>query len=203
MDLVEPLPESEGMSYLFTIIDRFTRWPKAIPLPNAQASTCATSLYHWIARFGVPVDITSDRGSQFTSSLWTQLNRLLGVDTIMTNAYHPQANGMVERLHRQLKARKLWPMRFVLCFWISLTTTCQTQWKKLFLFCDSCAGQKNFSFVRMLHYLVHIAERFENTTESFPIRGHSFMECDKDMALVNQKPAAETPSDWQVSCCKI
>ncbi|KAK3743180.1 hypothetical protein RRG08_064036 [Elysia crispata] len=93
------------MSYLFTIIDRFTRWPEAIPLPNAQASTCATALlHHWIARFGVPVDITSDRGSQFTSSLWTQLNWLLGVDTKLTTAYHPQANGMVERLHRQLKA---------------------------------------------------------------------------------------------------
>ena len=73
VDLVGPLPESQGMSYLFTIIDRFTRWPEAIPLPNAQASTCATALlHHWIARFGVPVDITSDRGSQFTSSLWTQ-----------------------------------------------------------------------------------------------------------------------------------
>ncbi|KAK3792618.1 hypothetical protein RRG08_035952 [Elysia crispata] len=105
VDLVGPLPESQGMSYLFTIIDRFTRWPEAIPLPNAQASTCATALlHHWIVRFGLPVDITSDRGSQFTSSLWTQLNRLLGVDTKMTTAYHPQANGMVERLHRQLKA---------------------------------------------------------------------------------------------------
>ena len=50
------------------------------------------------------MDITSDRGSQFTPSLWTQLNRLLGIDTKMTTAYHPQANGMVERLHRQLKA---------------------------------------------------------------------------------------------------
>ena len=105
VDLIGPLPESQGMSYVFTIIDRFTRWPEAIPLPNAQASTCATALlHHWIARFGVPVDITSDRGSQFTSSLWTQLNRLLDVDTKMTTAYHPQANGMVERLHRQLKA---------------------------------------------------------------------------------------------------
>ena len=46
VDLVGPLPESQGMTYLFTIIDRFTRWPEAIPVPNAHASTCASALLH-------------------------------------------------------------------------------------------------------------------------------------------------------------
>ncbi|KAK3701031.1 hypothetical protein RRG08_063284 [Elysia crispata] len=105
VDLVGPLPESHGMTYLLTVIDRFTRWPEAVPLPDAQASTCASALlYHWVARFGVPEDITSDRGRQFTSALWTQLSSLLGINANTTTAYHPQANGMVERLHRQLKA---------------------------------------------------------------------------------------------------
>ena len=105
VDLVGPLPESHGMTYLFTIIDRFTRWPEAIPLPNALASTCATALlHHWVARFGVPEDIVSDRGRQFTSNLWAELNKMLGIEAKTTTAYHPQANGMVERLHRQLKA---------------------------------------------------------------------------------------------------
>ncbi|GFN87946.1 Pol polyprotein [Plakobranchus ocellatus] len=105
VDLVGPLPESHGMTYLFTVIDRFTRWPEAVPLPDAQASTCATALlHHWVARFGVPEDITSERGRQFTSALWTQLNSLLAINANTTTAYHPQANVMVERLHRQLKA---------------------------------------------------------------------------------------------------
>ncbi|GFN94719.1 transposon ty3-g Gag-Pol polyprotein [Plakobranchus ocellatus] len=70
VDLVGPLLESHGMTYLFTVIDRFTRWPEAVPLPDAQASTCATALlHHWVARFGVPEDVTSDRGRQFTSAL--------------------------------------------------------------------------------------------------------------------------------------
>ena len=92
------------MTYLFTIIYRFTRWPEVVPLPDAHASTCASVLIqHWIARFGAPADITSDRGRQFTSTLWTMLNKLLGIEAKTTTAYHPQANGMVERFHRQLK----------------------------------------------------------------------------------------------------
>ena len=92
------------MTYLFTIIDRFTRWPEAIPLPDAKTLTCTNALIRgWISRFGVPADITSDRGPQFTSSLWSNLNKMLGIKQQHTTAYHPQANGMVERLHRQLK----------------------------------------------------------------------------------------------------
>ena len=80
VDLVGPLPPSEGMTYLFTIIDRFTRWPEAIPIPGAKASTCAKALTrHWIARFEVPQHITLDRGAQFTSSLWSELGHALGV----------------------------------------------------------------------------------------------------------------------------
>ena len=105
VDIVGPLPTSEGMQYLFTIIDRFTRWPEAIPMPDAKAVTCANALIrHWISRLGVPSDITSDRGPQFTSALWTELHRLLGISSHNTTAFHPQANGLVERLHRQLKA---------------------------------------------------------------------------------------------------
>ena len=105
VDLVGLLPVSQGMTYLFTIIDRLTRWPEVIHIPDTQTSTCATAfLSNWIARFGVPTDIISDRGLQFTSTLWSECNKLLGITHHTTSSYHPQANGMVERLHRQLKA---------------------------------------------------------------------------------------------------
>ena len=105
IDLVGPLPPSKGHIYLLTCIDRFTRWPEAIPIADATAETVAIALVeNWVARFGAPATITHDRGRQFQSALFTALANLLGCRTIATTAYHPQANGMVERFHRQLKA---------------------------------------------------------------------------------------------------
>ena len=105
IDLVGPLPESQGFKYLVTIVDRFTRWPEAIPIRDIEARTVAKAyVANWVARFGVPSQMTSDRGTQFVSELWTAMSNLLGTDLHPTTAYHPQANGLVERLHRTLKA---------------------------------------------------------------------------------------------------
>ena len=106
VDLVGPLPESKGCRYLFTIIDRFTRWMEAVPLKTMTAVDCARALVEtWIVRYGAPSDVVSDQGRQFVSSLWAELLRLCGITSARTTAYHPQANGMVERLHRTLKER--------------------------------------------------------------------------------------------------
>ena len=65
------------------------------------------------------------------------------------------------------------------------------------IFCDSCAGQnKNYTVLRYCHYLVNHAKRFKIIKLTFPIRGHSYMECDKDFGLINQKVPAETPKEW-------
>lgn len=56
-----------------------------------------------MARFGVPLRLTTDQGAQLESKLFTELNKLLGTQKLRTTAYHPQANGMIERWHRSLK----------------------------------------------------------------------------------------------------
>ena len=105
VDIVGPLPISAGHQYVFTMVDRFTRWAEAVPIKDATAATCAqVLLQHWVARMGIPLNITSDRGAQFVSGLWSALAKLLGCRLWQTTAYHPQSNGMVERFHRQLKA---------------------------------------------------------------------------------------------------
>jgi transposase InsO family protein len=105
VDLVGPRPTSaEGFKYLFTIIDRSTRWVEAISVKNIEAATIVDALVAgWVSRFGVPAVITSDRGTQFTSAVWGALCNRLHIQHITTTAFHPCSNGMVERCHRQLK----------------------------------------------------------------------------------------------------
>lgn len=105
VDIVGPLPPSRGFTHLLTCVDRFTRWPQAYPLPDTSAATVAQAfLTCWISQFGVPEQVTTDRGAQFTSTLFRELNEMLGIEHFRTTAYHPAANGLVERFHRQLKA---------------------------------------------------------------------------------------------------
>ncbi|BHF86038.1 hypothetical protein SprV_ctg2602921700 [Sparganum proliferum] len=105
LDIVGPLPLSNGCSYLLTCVDRLTRWPEAIPLPDIAVPTVVKAfLSRWVAIFGAPSTITTDRGAQFESNLFQSLLSFLGCTRIRTTAYHPAANGMVERFHRQLKA---------------------------------------------------------------------------------------------------
>jgi hypothetical protein len=97
VDLVGSLPaSSDGHVYLLTIIDRSTRWFEAVSLHNMEASTCVDSfIANWVARFGVPGTVTTDRGAQFTSALWSSACTSLGIKHELTTSYHPQSNGMV------------------------------------------------------------------------------------------------------------
>lgn len=105
MDIIGPLPVCNGYKYCLTLIDRFSRWPEAIPLRDISAKTVSKAFYNdWIARFGAPRILTTDQGTQFESQLFTSLLSLTGCKRIRTTAYHPSSNGLVERWHRSLKA---------------------------------------------------------------------------------------------------
>ncbi|XP_064483049.1 uncharacterized protein LOC135395891 [Ornithodoros turicata] len=94
-----------GCRFILTAVDRYTRWPEATPIPDPTAKTVASAfLATRVTRFGVPSQVTTDRGRQFESNLFSSFTRLIGTSRICTTSYQPASNGLVERLHRTLKA---------------------------------------------------------------------------------------------------
>lgn len=104
IDVVGPLTYCNGYRYIVTMVDRNTGWPEAYPVKDITAETIADIVYTgWITRFGTPLYLTTDQGSNFLSTLFTQLAKRMGITKFRTTAYHPQSNGKVERWHRSLK----------------------------------------------------------------------------------------------------
>ena len=105
MDLVGPLPRNRsGNKYILVICDYATRYPEAIPLRSIDAEHIAEELVKVFSRVGVPKEILTDQGSNFTSQLLAEVYRLLHVQPIKTSPYHPQTDGLVERFNQTLKA---------------------------------------------------------------------------------------------------
>jgi len=94
---------SSGNRYLITVLDSFTKWPEVLPVPNVRSETIASALlYKVFARFGIPLEIHSDRAPNFGSELFAEVMKLLGVQRTRTTPLHPSANP-VERYNRTLK----------------------------------------------------------------------------------------------------
>ena len=80
IDIVRSLPHANGFRYLLTCVNRFTRWPEAIPIVDILAETVADAFFSgWIARYGTPATITTDRGAQFESKLRDNLCNQFGI----------------------------------------------------------------------------------------------------------------------------
>ncbi|XP_077553578.1 uncharacterized protein LOC144168479 [Haemaphysalis longicornis] len=105
LDIIGPFPQAGPYRYCLTAIDRYTRWPEAWPLEGITAEDVASAFFTgWIARFGAPRRVTTDQGRQFESHLFRLLGLTIGFERLRTTSYHPCANGMIERFHRQFKA---------------------------------------------------------------------------------------------------
>lgn len=104
IDFIGPLPVTDEKNrYILTLVDYATRYPEAVALKNQEAETVAEALMGIFSRVGIPEEMLSDQGSNFMSSLMTEVCRLLKVKKMVSSVYHPQANGLCEKMNGVLK----------------------------------------------------------------------------------------------------
>lgn len=103
VDTIGPLEaDASGKRYVLVIIDCFTRFVELYALPDTSALECARAILSHVGRYGAPMYIRSDRGSQFVNGLIRDLLRLMGVEHQLTLAYSKESNAIVERSNKEV-----------------------------------------------------------------------------------------------------
>jgi len=104
MDIVGPFFRSrKGNTYILVMVDHFTKWAEAYPIPNQEALTIAKVIVdQWVPNQGVPYMLHSDQGPNFESNLIRELCKLMDINKTRTTPYHPQGNGQTERTNKTL-----------------------------------------------------------------------------------------------------
>ena len=105
VDLVGPIvPVSDrGNRYILMLVDFATRYPEAVALPNIETETVADALVDIFSGVGVPQEMLSDMGAQFTSDVMKATSRLLSMKQINCTVYHAMCNGLVEKMNGVIK----------------------------------------------------------------------------------------------------
>jgi hypothetical protein len=105
-DFITDLPDSEGFNSIMVMVDQnTTKGVIFIPTNKTVSVAEAACLYYEkvYTRFGLPDKIISDRDPRFTSNLFQELGKLLGVKLLMSTVYHPQTDSETERVNQELK----------------------------------------------------------------------------------------------------
>ena len=104
-DFIVGLPEVQGFDALLVVVDRAKKMVHAVPTTSETSALGLAKLYRdnvW-RYHGLPDSIISDRGPQFAAELMKELNKLLGIQTKLSTAYHPQTDGQTERMNQEIE----------------------------------------------------------------------------------------------------
>jgi transposase InsO family protein len=105
MDFITHLPPSQDYDAILVIVDRLTKMRHLIPCKATcnSAETARLYLHYAWKLHGLPSTIISDRGPQFVSEFWKQLNSQLQIQSLLSTAVHPQTDGQTERFNAVLE----------------------------------------------------------------------------------------------------
>ena len=104
MDLLDTsVTTTRGNRYVLVMVDCFSRWTEACPLPDKTSHSVGDAFFNQVVcRFGMPSVIHSDQGREFENKIMQELCILCGSHKTRTTPYHPESDGMVERFNRTL-----------------------------------------------------------------------------------------------------
>ena len=104
-DLIGPfLPSPDNHRYILTVVDHLTGWAEALPLKDKCSKTIWENLECGVfTRFGYPVELITDNGSEFTAHDVREKYRAHGIVHLRSTPKHPQTNGVTERFNKSLK----------------------------------------------------------------------------------------------------
>ena len=106
IDLAGPMPiTSKKNVFILVMVDAFTKFVRAIPLPDNKSQTVAEAIIkNWICIFGVPEFVLSDRGTNLQSMLMELIFEKFDIKPLRTSSYHPETDGESERFIQTMKA---------------------------------------------------------------------------------------------------
>ncbi len=104
MDLIGPLNRTDrGNEYIVVMQDHFKKWIEGAAVATKEAMLVADVIVNeWVYKHGTPLNLHSDRGTEFTATMHCCLCDLLRIHKTYSMAYNPQSNGAVERCNRTL-----------------------------------------------------------------------------------------------------
>ena len=106
LDVLGPMKQSAaGNLCILVMTDHFSKYTKAIAMPNQQARTVADVFdREWVSVFGAPRIVHTDQGSNFESDVFQEMCKMLQIEKSRTTSYHPQGNSQCERFNSTLLA---------------------------------------------------------------------------------------------------
>lgn len=102
MDFIEWLPNSNGCSVIFVVVDRLSKYAHFIPVAHPYTASKIAQIFisNIFKLHGMPSSIIYDRNPMFTSAFWIELFKLQGANLKFRSAYHPQADGQTEVVNK-------------------------------------------------------------------------------------------------------
>ena len=103
--MVGPLPHTKkGNKYVLVLVDFRSRYPEAVPVPTLEAERMAEELVNIFSQVGIPDEVSSGQGTNFTLQFMKELCELLQVQKLQTAPYHAMGNDLCKRFNGTLKA---------------------------------------------------------------------------------------------------